>query len=104
MPKKLFKPPKDVINEWPEVFEDLYIKSMPIEYIHSVEITFNDGRVWEVNIAEQLDHSKVNEVTSRLMEAFREYHPEIASVNFQVDVQRLKKDVINSTKNILDNK
>jgi hypothetical protein len=104
VPKKLFKPPKDVINEWPEVFEDMYIKTMPIEYIHCAEISFGDGRVWEVNIAEQLQHSSVEEVASRLMDAFREYQSEIATINFQVDIGRLKHDITNSTKDILDKK
>ena len=54
MPKPLFKPPRHLVEEWPEVFEDMYMNTMPVCYIDMIRMEFNDGRIWEINIQEQL--------------------------------------------------
>jgi len=102
MPKRFFKPPKNVIQEWPEIFEDMYMSTIPVKYMHSVEIEFNDGRLWEINIAEQLENEEAENVAKKLIEAFREYQDEIHNMNFSVDIEKLKNDVIKSTKGFLD--
>lgn len=101
MPKKYVKPPKDVIREWPEIFEDIYMSSMPIKYIHGVEILFDNGRVWGIDLNERLEFDSEDEIIEKLMGALKDYHEEIQTINFQVDVARLKEDVINSTKGLL---
>ena len=102
MPKRFFKPPKNVIQEWPEIFEDMYMSTIPVKYMHSVEIEFNDGRLWEINITEQLENEEAEIVAKKLIEAFREYQDEIHNMNFSVDIEKLKNDVIKSTKGFLD--
>ncbi len=104
MPKKYFKPPKDVIKEWPEVFEEIYMSSMPIKYIHGVELTFNDGRVWEIDLPEQLDLADEDAIIEKLSEGIRDFQEEISTINFQVDIDRLKQDIIKLTQNILGDK
>ena len=42
--------PKDIVDHWPEVFKDLDISVVPIDYLHSVRIYFTDGRVWDVDV------------------------------------------------------
>jgi hypothetical protein len=72
--------------------------------MHSVEIEFEDGRIWEINVAEQLELNDAEIVAEKLIEAFREYRDEIHNMNFKVDIEKLKSDVINSTKGILGKK
>jgi len=103
VPKKYFKPPKDVIKEWPEVFNEIYMSSMPIKYIHGVELTFHDGRVWEIDLPDQLDLVDEDDIIERLALSIRDFQDEIATVNFQVDIDKLKQDIIKLTKNILGN-
>lgn len=100
----MFKPPKSVISEWPEVFEEIYMSTMPIQYIHGVEITFDNGRIWEININEQLEFDNEEDIIQKLMLAFKDYQDEIQTINFQVDIGKLKSDVLKSTKNILGDK
>ena len=102
MPKKSVKPPKDVIKEWPEIFEDIYMNSMPIKYIHGVEISFTNGRIWAIDLGEQLEFNNEDEIVEKLMVALKDYQEDIQTINFQVDVERLKNDVINSTKGLLE--
>lgn len=104
MPKKYFKPPKDVIKEWPEVLGDVYVSTMPIKYIHGVELSFSDGRIWEIDIEEQLECNDEDEIIEKIMMAFKDYQDEIVTINFQIDVERIKEDIINSTKGILGEK
>lgn len=101
MPKKYFKPPKDVIKEWPEVFNEIYMSSMPVKYIHGVELTFHDGRVWEIDLPEQLDIVDEDDIIDRLSSSIKDFQDDIVTINFQVDIDRLKQDILKLTKNIL---
>ena len=44
------KLPADVIRLWPEVFKDVEIKAVPVEYIDSLQIHFKDGKTWEIDL------------------------------------------------------
>jgi hypothetical protein len=104
VPKKYFKPPREVIKEWPEVLGDIYVSTMPIKYIRGVELSFSDGRIWEIDIEEQLEFNDEDEIIEKIMMAFRDYQDEIVTINFQIDVDRIKNDVTNKTKGILGEK
>jgi hypothetical protein len=100
MPKPLFKPPRHLVEEWPEVFEDMYMNTMPIHYIDMVRMEFNDGRVWEINIQEQLYDLPNDLVSSRLVDTFQEFKEDIKKIDFKIDIDRLKKDILDSSKKI----
>lgn len=101
MPNPLFKPPRHLIKEWPEVFEDLYMNTMPVAYLDFVHLEFANGRVWEINVKEQMVHSNADEIADRLLETIQEYKSEIIKIDFKVDVERLRKDIQSSTSEIL---
>lgn len=100
MPNPLFKPPRHLVKEWPEVFEDLYMNTMPVAYLDLVHLEFANGRVWQIDIKEQLKELKPDDVASRLLETLQEYKDEIKKLDFKVDVERLKNDIQHSTKDI----
>lgn len=100
MPKPLFRPPKNLIQEWPEVFEDLYMNTMPVHYLEMLRIEFEDGRVWEINVQEQLSTTHSDIIADRLVDTFQEYREEIKKIDFKVNVEKLKTDVRNSSKKI----
>lgn len=100
MPKRLFKPPKNLIKEWPEIFEDLYMNSMPIEYLHSIRLEFSDGRIWEIDIKDHIHIIHSRSITDRLIQALHEYSDEIKKIDFQIDIDRLKQDITNRSKNL----
>jgi hypothetical protein len=97
----LFKPPKHLVKEWPEVFEDLYMNTMPVEYLEYVHLEFANGRVWQINIKEQLKELASTEVATRLIDTMSEYRTEIVKLDFKVDIEKLKKDIGDSTSSIL---
>jgi len=101
MPNPLFRPPRHLVKEWPEVFEDLYMNTMPVAYLDTIHLEFADGRVWQIDIKEQLKEEKQDAIADRLLETLSEYKNEIKKIDFKVDIERLKKDIGDSTKSIL---
>jgi hypothetical protein len=101
MPNPLFRPPRHLVKEWPEVFEDLYMNTMPVAYLETVHLEFADGRVWQINIKDQLKESEADSIADKLLETLTEYKDEIKKIDFKVDIERLKKDIGDSTKSIL---
>ena len=101
MPNPLFKPPRHLVKEWPEVFEDLYMNTMPVAYLDSVRLDFTDGRVWEIDVKNELTKQTSENIADVLLNTLQEYKDEIKKIDFKVDVTRLKKDIINSSKNVL---
>jgi len=100
MPNPLFKPPRHLVKEWPEVFEDLYMNTMPVAYLEIVHLEFANGRVWQIDIKEQMKALDADEIAAKLLETLQEYKDEIKKLDFKVDIERLKKDIGDSTKTI----
>ena len=101
MSKALFKPPRHLVKEWPEVFEDLYMNTMPVAYLILLRLEFTNGRIWEINVQEQLATSEADEIANKLLNIFQEYRNDIKKIDFQMDVERLKSDIQESSKNLL---
>ena len=100
MPNPLFKPPRHLVKEWPEVFEDLYMNTMPVAYLDLVHLEFDDGRIWEINIKTELTKSDPESVANILLDTLQEYKDEIKKIDFKVDIEKLKNDIKNSTNTI----
>ena len=100
MPKTFFRPPAHIVKDWPEVFEGMYMNTMPIAYLNLIKLEFKDGRIWEIAIQELVNKSSISEVSENLIQTITEYKNEILKVDFDLDVDRLKSDVKNETKKI----
>ncbi len=100
MPNPLFKPPRHLVKEWPEVFEDLYMNTMPVAYLEHVHLEFQNGRIWQIDIKEQLDKEDAEAIADRLLDMLQEYKEEIQKIDFKIDIDRLKKDIKDSTKDL----
>ncbi len=101
MPNPLFRPPRHLVKQWPEVFEDLYMNTMPVAYLETVNLIFSDGRIWEIDVKSQLSSNDFDLVADKLLGTIREYQEEITKLDFTIDIERLKKDISDQTKTIL---
>lgn len=93
MSKALFRPPRHLVKEWPEVFEDLYMNTMPVAYLDLITVEFDDGKIWEIDIVNQLKDSDPETVCNKLLDIMQEYKNSIVKMDFKIDVEKLKKDI-----------
>ena len=99
MPKKSKKLPPDVIDHWPEVFEDLEVDVVPLEYLHSIRVSFADGKIWDIELSKQKASAK--DLETALDELFAEYQEVIENVDFRLDTEKVKRDITNRTQKFL---
>lgn len=100
MPNPLFRPPRHLVKEWPEVFEDLYMNTMPVAYLEFVVIEFDDGKIWQIDVKDQLKDEDADSVCSKILEILQEYKDSIKKLDFTIDIEKLKKDILSSTQKL----
>lgn len=94
------KLPQEIIDHWPEVFQDIEIKAIPIEYIRTAIVYFDNGDVWEIDI--QGDFIENHNTAEEALELFfEEYDDSIVKVDFKIDSEKVIKDVKTRTKTFM---
>jgi len=92
--KKGSRLPPDVIKHWPEVFEDIDVKAVPVEYIDSIQVYFDDGTVWEIDIDEkEITENSPDIVEESLGAFFEEYDDVIENVDFRLNTKKVIRDI-----------
>ena len=99
MPKN--KLPPEVISHWPEIFGDVEIKAVPIEYIHNVHVYFHDGKVWEIDMDKTGSSGGVDQIESSLETFLEQYNEEISHVDFRLNTTKVVEDVKKRTKSFM---
>ena len=101
MPKN--KLPPEVVSQWPEIFNDIEIKAVPIEYIHSVHVHFHDGKIWQIDIDKQQSSNKdaINQIESSLETFLEQYDQEISHVDFRLNTSKVVEDIKKRTKSFM---
>jgi hypothetical protein len=92
--------PKDVVQHWPEVFGEISLNVIPLQYLDSVIVTFKNGKVWDVNFKNKSHES----FEAELKEWLTTYESTIDNVDFRLDTERIKKDMIKITNKFLKNR
>lgn len=93
MPKKYYKLRCHLTKQWPEVLNDVCVSSMPLAYVNSIKLGFTDGRLWEID----LDSQNVDTVADQICDLIDELEKEIVKVDFDLDIDKLKQDIQDST-------
>jgi len=88
------KLPPEVVDHWPEVFEDVEVEVVPIEYLHSVRVTFNDGITWDIDVTKEKEGIDVENALADLIE---QYQDGITHVDFRLDTEKVKRDISKRT-------
>ena len=91
--------PKEVIDHWPEVFKDVHIDVVPIEYLNSVRVEFVDGKIWDIDI--NTEKKPVKDLEKSLDDLFDQYQNVIKNVDFRLDTDKVKADITKRTKTFL---
>lgn len=88
------KLPPEVIELWPEVLEDVEVEVVPIEYLHSIRISFDDGVTWNIDLNQKTDEVDIEE---SIVDLIDEYKDEIINVDFRLNTEQVKKDISKRT-------
>jgi vacuolar-type H+-ATPase subunit I/STV1 len=93
----------DVIKKWPEVLSSIDVKVVPIEYIKQVEVYFEGGDTWilDVDPRATADQHAAEDLEATLEELMDEYQDAINGVNFVVDIDKVKRDVQKRTRQFM---
>jgi hypothetical protein len=96
------KLPPEVVDHWPEVFNDIEIKAVPIEYLKAIFIHFIDGKVWEIDIdQEKAQRESARHLEDAIEDLLEEYEDAIEGVDFRLDTEKVKQDISKRTKRFL---
>ena len=74
--------------------------TMPVAYVDKMIIEFTDGRVWEINVKDQLRTQNSDQLAKKLLDTLSEYKDTIKNLDFKINIQLLKEDIKNKTKKI----
>lgn len=95
--------PSDVIQHWPEVFGEITLNVIPLKYLDSITISFKNKKIWEVNLRSKQAQTDWDTFEKSLKEMLSSYESEIENVDFKLDTERVKKDMIKYTNKFLKN-
>lgn len=99
MPPKKDKLSRGVQNTWPEVFKDINVDVIPIEYLTSIRVIFVDNKVWEIDMNSSRNKLGDDAVLEDILQdLFDEYESKIANIDFRLDTVRLKNDIQKRTR------
>lgn len=85
--KKRFE--DSTIESWPDVLKDIRIESIPTDYIEHIKINFIDGREWIIDVNDNPDA----DYDAAIEELYQEYSNSIKTINFNINIEKIKKDI-----------
>lgn len=95
MPKNKKLPP-EVIDHWPEVFDEIDVDVIPIEYLDSVRVQFEDGKIWDIDVKNSREKPDLD-IESAIEDLLIEYEDVIVNIDFRLDTDKVKADIKSRT-------
>lgn len=93
--------PKDIVDQWPEIFNEIDVKAVPLEYLDSMRIIFKDGKIWLFRLKNKSKIVETDEFKENLETLIDTYRENIEHIDFRLDVDRVKKDVVKKTNSFM---
>ena len=80
-------------EHWQEIFDSINMEYLPLEYINRIVITFQDGAVWDIDIDASRKKQPIDYIEDQLDQLFEEYDTKIETIDFRLDLERVKNDL-----------
>jgi hypothetical protein len=93
--------PKEVIDHWPEVFGEIILNVIPLKYLDRIQIRFKNGKLWEIDMRSKRNEPDWSSFEKNLKEMLASYESEIDNLDFKIDTERIKKDIMKNTNRFL---
>lgn len=95
------KLPANIVNIWPEVFSEVSLNVIPIEYLQSISFSLKNNNTLKFVITPEDRALSWMELNGKLVEISREYKNIIEGVDFKMDSKKIRRDIERSTKQFL---
>jgi hypothetical protein len=96
--------PKDIVDQWPEIFNEIDVKAVPLEYLDSMRIIFKDGKIWLFRLKNKSKIVETEEFKENLEALIETYRENIEHIDFRLDVNKVKKDIVKKTNSFMKTK
>lgn len=96
--------PKDIVDQWPEIFNEIDVKAVPLEYLDSMRIIFKDGKIWLFRLKNKSKIVETEEFKENLEALIETYRENIEHIDFRLDVDKVKKDIVKKTTSFMKTK
>jgi hypothetical protein len=96
--------PKDIVDQWPEIFNEIDVKAVPLEYLDSMRIIFKDGKIWLFRLKNKSKIVETEEFKENLEALIETYRENIEHIDFRLDVNKVKKDIVKKTTSFMKTK
>lgn len=96
--------PRDVVEQWPEVFGEVKFNVLPLRYLQAVLVNFKDGKSWEIKITAKTKKEGWDSFEKSLSELFKAYEDRIKDIDLKLDSDRIRKDIEKTTERFLKKK
>ena len=94
--------PKEVTSVWPEIFENVRLNIVPLNYVQSMKLSFANNRVWHVTF--KPSHNFSSSVEDAVVSIIKEYKAQIQSIDFNLDAETIKQAALQFTDQFLKSK
>lgn len=84
---------RDQDQEWEDILGEIELTYLPIEYLKNIIVTFEDGTKWDIDVSASKKEQTVEDVENSLDDLFSEYDDTIETVDFRLDLEKVKRDL-----------
>ncbi len=91
MPTKKLSDDKE--QYWQEIFDEVNMEFLPIEYLSRIIIKFQDNTTWDINVDDSRKKQPIDQIEDSLEQLFEEYDDVIETIDFRLDLERIKHDL-----------
>lgn len=80
-------------SDWEDIFNDIEMTFLPIEYVSRIVIKFENNIKWDIDIDDSRKKQPLEQIEDALDELFNEYEDQIETIDFRLDLERIKTDL-----------
>jgi hypothetical protein len=84
---------EDKDKEWEDILDEIELTYLPIEYLKNIMITFEDGTVWDIDVTSSQKNQSIEDIVASLDKLFEEYDDTIESIDFRLNLVKVKRDL-----------
>ena len=86
---------------WENVFEEVQLIAVPLQYIDKVLFEFSNSSTWELKVTAKLRKQGWNHLQSVIKDVAQYYLDNLQNIEFAMNQAKIKRDVSKLTKSFL---